>query len=138
MIHNKKNGDPTPERKTIFEVNIYRNTKRAARDIISDSPLLMRTPIGGDLAEGLQSVGQNSDAFGGAAANELDVVSVNGHLLGVDQEDGLAAANVAEQTCGGVDVERGADDGEEVAVRDDANRLLDHWDRLAEPDDERA
>jgi len=56
----------------------------------------MRTAIGGDLAEGLQSVGQNSDAFGGAAANELDVVSVNGHLLGVDQEDGLAAANVAE------------------------------------------
>ena len=122
----------------IFEVNIYRNIKRAARDIILDSPFLMRTPIGGDLAKGLQSVGQNSDAFGGAAANELDVVSVNGHLLGVDQEDGLAAANVAEQACGGVDVERGADHGEEVAVRDDANGLLDHGDGLAEPDDERA
>ena len=138
MIHNEKNSDPTPSQRMIFEVNIYRNTKRAAQDIISDSPFGMRTPIGGDLTEGLQSVGQNSDAFGGAAADELDVVSVNGYLLGVDQEDGLAAANVAEQTCGGVDVERGADDGEEVAVRDDANRLLDHWDRLAEPDDERA
>ena len=138
MIHNKKNGDPTPERRMIFEVNIYRNTKRAARNRVSDSPLLMRTPIGGDLAEGLQSVGQNSDAFGGAAADELDVVSVNGHLLGVDQEDGLAAANVAEQTGGGVDVERSADHGEEVAVRDDANGLLDHGDGLAEPDDERA
>ena len=138
MIHNKKNGNPTPERKMIFEVNIYRNTKRAARDIISDSPFLMRAPIGEDLAEGLQSVGQNSDAFGGAAADELDVVSVNGHLLGVDQEDGLAAANIAEEACGGVNVERVADDGEEVAVRDEANRLLDHWDRLAEPDDERA
>ena len=98
MIHDKKNGDPTPERRMIFEVNIYRNTKKAARNRVSDSPLLMRTPIGGDLAEGLQSVGQNSDAFGGAAVNELDIVSVNGHLLGVDQEDGLAAANVAEQT----------------------------------------
>ena len=138
MIHDKKNSDPSPARRMILEVNIYRNTKRAAQDIISDSPFGMRTPIGGDLAEGLQSVGQNSDAFGGAAANELDVVSVNGHLLGVDQEDGLAAANVAEQACGGVDVERGADHGEEVAVRDDANGLLDHRDGLAEPDDERA
>ena len=138
MIYDKKNGDPTPARRMILEVNIYRNTKRAAQDIISDSPFGMRTPIGGDLAEGLQSVGQNSNAFGGAAADELDVVSVNGHLLGVDQEDGLAAANVAEQACGGVDVERGADHGEEVAVRDDANGLLDHGDRLAEPDDERA
>ena len=98
----------------------------------------MRTAGDSVLAEGLQSVGQNSDAFGGAAADELDVVSVNGHLLGVDQEDRLAAANIAEETCGGVDVERGADDGEEVAVRDDANRLLDHRDGLAEPDDERA
>ena len=138
MIYNKKNGDPTPARRMIFEVNIYRNAKRAAQDIVPDSPFLMRTPIGGDLTEGLQSVGQNSDAFGGAAADELDIVSVNGHLLGVDQEDGLAAANVAEQACGGVDVERGADHGEEVAVRDDANGLLDHGDGLAEPDDERA
>ena len=138
MIHDKKNGDPTPARRMIFEVNIYRNAKRAAQDIVPDSPFLMRTPIGGDLAEGLQSVGQNSDAFGGAAADKLDVVSVNSHLLGVDQEDGLAAANVAEQTGGGVDVERGADHGEEVAVRDDANGLLDHGDGLAEPDDERA
>ena len=138
MIHDKKNGDPTPARRMIFEVNIYRNAKRAAQDIVPDSPFLMRTPIGGDLAEGLQPVGQNSDAFGGTAADELDVVSVNGHLLGIDQEDGLAAANVAEQTGGGVDVERSADHGEEVAVRDDANGLLDHGDGLAEPDDERA
>ena len=138
MIHDKKNGDPTPTRRMILEVNIYRNTKRAARNRVSDSPFLMRTPIGGDLAEGLQSVGQNSDAFGGAAADKLDVVSVNGHFLGVDQENGLAAANVVEQTGGGVDVERGADHGEEIAVRDDANGLLDHGDRLAEPDNERA
>ena len=96
MIHNKKNGNPPPARKMILEVNNYQDAKRATRNRVSDSPFLMRTPIGGDLAEGLQSVGQNSDAFGGAAADELDVVSVNGHLLGVDQEDGLAAANVAE------------------------------------------
>ena len=96
MIHNKKNGDPTPERRIIFEVNIYRNTKRATRNRVSDSPFGVRTAGDSVLAEGLQSVGQNSDAFGGAAADELDVVSVNGHLLGVDQEDGLAAANVAE------------------------------------------
>ena len=96
MIHDEKNNDPTPSRRMIFEVNIYRNAKRAAQDIVPDSPFLMRTPIGGDLTEGLQPVGQNSDAFGGAAADELDVVSVNGHLLGIDQEDGLAAANVAE------------------------------------------
>ena len=84
MIHDKKNSDPSPAGRMILEVNIYRNAKRAARNDVSDSPLRMRTPIGGDLTEGLQSVGQNSDAFGGAAANELDVVSVNGHLLGVD------------------------------------------------------
>ena len=122
----------------IFEVNNYRNTKRATRNEVSDSPFGVRTAGDSVLAEGLQSVGQNSDAFRGAAADELDVVSVNGHLLGVDQEDGLAAANIAEEACGGVNVERGADHGEEVAVRDDANRLLDHRDGLAEPDDERA
>jgi len=84
MIHGEKNGDPTPARKMILEVNNYQDAKRATRNRVSDSPFGVRTPIGGDLAEGLQSVGQNSDAFGGAAADELDVVSVNGHLLGVD------------------------------------------------------
>ena len=90
------------------------------------------------LAEGLKLLREASHALGRATLDMLDVVAPGPHLFRVDQEDRLAAAHVVEQPGGGIDVERGADDDEDVAILDPADGGLDHGHRLAEPDDEGA
>lgn len=90
------------------------------------------------LAEGPELLREAPHPLGGAALDVLDVVAPGPHLFRVDQEDRLAPAHVVEQAGGGIDVERGADDDEDVAILDPADGGLDHGHRLAEPDDEGA
>lgn len=90
------------------------------------------------LAEGPELLREAPHPLGGAALDVLDVVAPGPHLFRVDQEDRLAPAHVVEQAGGGIDVERGADDDEDVAILDPLDRRLDHRHRLAEPDDEGA
>ena len=68
----------------------------------------------------------------------LDVVAPGSYLFRVDQENRLPPAHVVEQPGGGIDIQRGADDDEDVAILDPADGGLDHGHRLAEPDDEGA
>lgn len=90
------------------------------------------------LAEGPKPLREAPHALGRATLDMLDVVAPGPYLFRVDQEDRLAAAHVVEQPGGGIDIQRGADDDEDVAILHPADGGIDHGHRLAEPDDEGA
>ena len=90
------------------------------------------------LAEGPKLLREAPHPLGRATLDMLDVIAPGPYLFRVDQEDRLAPAHVVEQAGGGIDVERGADDDEDVAILHPADGGLDHGHRLAEPDDEGA
>ena len=89
------------------------------------------------LSEGFGQVAELAHAGGGDILYLGVVAVVQGDGAGVDEVDRDSGTDVADQTCGRVDGQRGANDQQDVTLRDHFGGLLYHGHRLAEPDDVR-
>lgn len=88
----------------------------------------------------MRLVDQGDEFLHALAGAFLDVVDAEGvvevDIVGVDEVDFAVGIGVVDEARCGIDVEGGAYDDEDVGFVDCVGSGLDHWDTLAEPDDE--
>ena len=79
------------------------------------------------------------DAFRRSRPNDVDgAVGVGVDGFGVDEVDGSRVGHVVQESGGGIDIERSADDDKDVRLLHEADGCLNLGNSLAEPHDERA